>query len=130
MKLGKLQHFTIRASKQDFAAIERFYADVLGLRSGYRPPFEFDGLWLYHESEPILHVAMRRVQDSGADTQAGVIDHVAFLATGAAGFAQHLQRLGVAFEQQNVARAGYQIFLRDPVGTRIEINFDNAEAPR
>ena len=35
----------------------------------------------------------------------------------------------IAYEQQNVADAGYQIFLRDPIGTLLEFNFPNSEAP-
>lgn len=35
----------------------------------------------------------------------------------------------MSYEQQNVPEAGYQIFMRDPVGTLLEFNFPNSEAP-
>ena len=34
-----------------------------------------------------------------------------------------LKKLGVAFEEQNIPDAGYQVFLHDPVGTKLEFNF-------
>ena len=40
-----------------------------------------------------------------------------------------LVKLGVEFDEQNVATAGYQIFIRDPIGTKLEFNFPNQQAP-
>jgi len=40
-----------------------------------------------------------------------------------------LAALGIAYTVQNVAMAGYQIFVRDPAGVRVEFNFDVGEAP-
>ena len=40
-----LNHFSIRTT--DLEASRRFYADVLGLSVGPRPPFPFPGLWMY-----------------------------------------------------------------------------------
>ena len=60
----------------------------------------------------------------------GSVDHIAFESQGAADFRARLDGLGIAYEQQNVAGAGYQIFLKDPVGTTLEFNFANSEAPQ
>jgi hypothetical protein len=49
--------------------------------------------------------------------------------TGATEFRDHVRKIGVPFEEQNVPEAGYQIFLKDPVGTVLEFNFPNSEAP-
>jgi hypothetical protein len=41
----------------------------------------------------------------------------------------HLQRHGVEFKQRMVSDQGlYQVFLFDPNGVKIELNFANAEA--
>jgi hypothetical protein len=48
---------------------------------------------------------------------------------GASEFRDHVRKLGVKFEEQNVPEAGYQIFLKDPIGTVLEFNFPNSEAP-
>lgn len=130
MKLGPLHHFTVRVAIDELPVIERFYAEVLGLRAGFRPNFPNEGLWLYDGERPVLHVATGAAgAPRGADAGRGPIDHVAFRASGAARFMARLRRLGVPFEEQNVPHAGYQIFIRDPVGTKIELNFDEAEAP-
>ena len=55
---------------------------------------------------------------------------MAFRMNGASEFRDHVRKLGLTFEEQNVPEAGYQIFLKDPVGTVLEFNFPNAEAPK
>ena len=53
------------------------------------------------------------------------MDHIAFKASGAADFRKRLKKLGIEFEEQNIENAGYQVFLYDPVGTKLEFNFLN-----
>ena len=44
-------------------------------------------------------------------------------------FRKLLKKLGVKFEEQNIENAGYQVFLHDPVGTKLEFNFLNEQVP-
>ena len=130
MKLTSFLHLNIRCSPGDLPAIEKFYGDVFGLKRGYRPAFPFGGAWLYDGADPVVHVSARFPEGSIAkDKHNGSIDHVAFRATDAAAFRAKLIRLGIAFEEQNVPNAGYQIFLRDPVGTTLEFNYSKSETP-
>ena len=39
-------------------------------------------------------------------------------------------RKGIEFQEQSVENAGYQIFIIDPVDTRLEFNFPNSEEGR
>jgi catechol 2,3-dioxygenase-like lactoylglutathione lyase family enzyme len=124
MKFEGFLHLNIRCSPNDIPAIERFYGDVLGLKRGYRPNFKFDGIWLYEGDDPVIHVSARFPQDSIVkDKHSGSVDHIAFKASGGVKFREHLRRLGIDFEEQNIENAGYQVFLYDPVGTKIEFNF-------
>ena len=50
-------------------------------------------------------------------------------ASGAVEFRNRLQLLDVEFEEQNIKDAGYQVFLYDPVGTKLEFNFANEHVP-
>ena len=59
MKFEGFLHLNIRCSKEDLPAIEKFYGDVLGLKTGYRPNFTFGGVWLYDGEDPIIHVGAR-----------------------------------------------------------------------
>ncbi len=43
MKFEGFLHLNIRCSKEDLPAIEKFYGDVLGLKTGFRPNFKFGG---------------------------------------------------------------------------------------
>jgi catechol 2,3-dioxygenase-like lactoylglutathione lyase family enzyme len=129
MKLGGFLHVNIRCSMRDLPAIEKFYGETLGLKRGYRPAFPSPGIWLYDGDDPIVHVNARFAEGTiAAERHNGSIDHVAFRAAGAAEFRERLQRLGIAFDEQNVAGAGYQIFVRDPVGTLLEFNFAESGA--
>jgi len=129
MKLEGLLHLNIRCSKADLPRIEKFYGEVVGLTKGYRPDFKNEGLWLYAGDEPILHVGARVADGFLSEDHNGSVDHIAFRMKGAGEFRAHVRKLGVEFEEQNVPEAGYQIFLRDPIGTVLEFNFPNDEAP-
>ena len=131
MKFGGFLHLNIRCSKSDMPTIEKFYGEVLGLKAGDRPAFRFDGLWLYDGADPIVHVSARFPEGSIAknDKHSGSVDHIAFKASGAADFRKRLRKLGIAFEEQNIKNAGYQVFLHDPVGTKLEFNFLNEIVP-
>ena len=131
MIITGLLHFNIRCSPTDLPAVERFYADVLNMKAGYRPNFGFPGAWLYVGNEPVIHVSARFPEGSivkdGKHT--GSVDHIAFRCTGSAEFRERLLRNDIRFAEQNIENAGYQIFVIDPVGTRVELNFPNSEAP-
>jgi catechol 2,3-dioxygenase-like lactoylglutathione lyase family enzyme len=131
MQLGPLDHFTILTSPAKLSAIEAFYDGILGLKAGPRPDFPFPGRWLYHEGKAILHL-VATLPDGAPATPAApseCIEHVAFKARGAAEFRERLAAMGVAYTQAQRAMAGYQIFVRDPAGVRVEFNFDSGEAP-
>ena len=64
-----------------------------------------------------------------ATTGSGVVDHVAFRATGLLDMIDHLKKKGVDFKERRVSNQGlYQLFLIDPNGVKIELDFEAAEA--
>ncbi len=129
MKVSLL-HVNIRCAPEDLPVIEKFYGEVLGLKPGYRPNFPSAGAWLYSGDQPLVHVGARFPKNQFAGEQHNAsFDHIAFAATGAADFRERLKKHGVKFEEQNVPDAGYQFFLHDPVGTKLEFNFPNEEDP-
>ena len=95
---------------------------------------------MYIEDQDVLHVTKggsgtsdnRRKylgQQSEALSGSGVIDHVAFRATGLKDMVGHLRSLNVPFTQRMVSDQGlYQLFLIDPNGVKVELNFPNTEA--
>jgi len=90
----------------------------------------FDGIWLYDGEDPIIHVGARYPEGSFVkDRHNGSVDHIAFKASGAADFRKRLTQLGIGFQEQNIKDAGYQVFLYDPVGTKLEFNFLSEQVP-
>lgn len=141
MGLDLLAHYNLRTRKVE--ETRRFYVDVLGLREGPRPTFPFPGVWLYIGERDVLHVA--GIVDGDAGLQAylgdrgseadlhggGAIDHVAFTATGVAALIDRLDANGIPARFRKVPPPLdlYQIFVEDPNGVTLELNFPGAEAP-
>ncbi len=143
MAICKLAHYSIRTS--DLEASRRFYTEVMRFRVGFRPPFAFPGLWLYQgddESEfGVVHIigvdpddpeALRRYLGDRTPRSlsgSGSVDHIAFLAQGWSEMRGRLKALGHNFTERTVPSLGlHQVFLTDPSGVTIELNYPAAEA--
>ena len=138
MPLSHIEHFLVQTS--DIAKTRDWFVRVLGMKEGYHPDFKFPVCWLYIGDRDVVHITegganvsenRRRYagQESQATSGTGVIDHIAFRASGLLETMAHLTRIGVDFKQRQVSDQGlYQLFLFDPNGIKIELNFDNAEA--
>jgi catechol 2,3-dioxygenase-like lactoylglutathione lyase family enzyme len=139
MPLSHIEHFLV--ATDDIDATAGWYCRVLGLEEGPHPDFGFPVKWLYAGGVDVVHVGPsakaagenqkkylgRTSQDTGAGT--GAIDHVAFRARGLQQMMAHLRSQGVAFSERRASgQALYQLFLYDPNGIKIELNYDAAEA--
>ena len=123
MSVGVLDHYNISTRK--LPETIRFYEEVLGLKNGPRPPFNFPGAWLYSEGHPVLHLNDIANTDREQRPDSGVIDHVAFGSRGFEAMKKHLTGKGIAHRINlvpNSTRA--QIFLRDPNNVELELNYD------
>ncbi len=134
MALTGLDHCAIRTG--DLAATRDFYVDVLGLEDGDRPPFAFPGHWLYIGGRPVVHLigldkdgSRGLVDYMGEDrnqalTGTGAVDHLAFTAGDLDGMRRNLKKLGVDTREREVPDLHlHQIFVVDPNGVTVEINF-------
>ncbi len=130
MPLGALQHYTIEPS--NLKRTVKFYCDVLGLEDGDRPPLGFPGNWLYSGGVATVHllgprkpregIVVRGTKKKFKDT--GRFDHIAFSGTDIDGVRKKLKAKKVKFREQTIPRTGgQQIFLYDPDGVGVEINF-------
>lgn len=138
-----LNHFSIRTT--EIAASRSFYETVLGLTVGPRPDFPFPGVWMYNGDH--AHVANAMVHIIGVDKNnpdglkqylgdmdasklhgSGAVDHIAMMTTGLANMLAHLKQLGVSCRERTVPSIGlHQVFLDDPNGIVIELNYPAAE---
>ncbi len=122
-----VNHFTILTD--DLPTTLDFYAAYLQLQPGPRPPFTFPGAWLYAtgSSDPILHIVAGRERSRLVP---GVIDHMAFSATGLAAAVARLKDGGIAHELRRLPGEfrTWQLFFHDPNGAKVELDFDGDEA--
>lgn len=138
MPLEHLQHILIQTT--DLEGTKDWWVDVLGLEVGPHPDFRVPVYWLYLNGRDVLHVTTggpgiseNRKRYAGQESEAtygsGVVDHVAFHASGLAGTMAHLESRGIAFKRRQIAAQNlYQIFLTDPNGVKVELNFPAGEA--
>ena len=138
MPLHHLQHFLIQT--EDLEKTRDWYVDVLGMRVGPHPDFKFPVYWLYIGDTDVLHltqggaqVSENRLkylgQQSTATTGSGVVDHVAFRATGLLDMIANFKKKGIDFKERRVNDQGlYQLFVLDPNGVKVELNFEAVEA--
>src|SRR6187402_114605 len=126
ISVGVLDHFNIRT--RQLADTVRFYEDVLGLENGARPNFAFPGAWMYSEGRAVVHLVDISPTDEQQKPDSGVVHHVAFVSSGFRDMKQRLQGKGVEFEAREVPGGDlWQIFITDPNGVLIELNYETAK---
>jgi catechol 2,3-dioxygenase-like lactoylglutathione lyase family enzyme len=126
MSVGVLDHFNIRT--RNLGATVRFYEDILGLEKGPRPNFAFPGAWMYSEGRAVVHLVDISPTAEPQKPDSGVVHHVAFVSNGFRDMKQRLQGKGVAFEAREVPGGDlWQIFITDPNGVLIELNYETAK---
>jgi catechol 2,3-dioxygenase-like lactoylglutathione lyase family enzyme len=125
MGVGLLDHFNIRTRK--LGETVRFYEEVLELQKGDRPNFAFPGAWMYSEGKPVVHLVDISQTSEQQKPDSGVVHHVAFASRGFAGMKQRLKSKGLPFDVREVPGvAVWQIFVTDPNGVLIELNYETA----
>ncbi len=123
--ISRIDHYNI--ATQDLERSIAFYTTVLGLELGARPPFGTVGAWLYGDGHPLVHLSTQKRIDAAPT---GRLDHIAFRCRDVAAMARRLQGNGIPYHVMNVPPidgfADYgtlQLFLSDPDGIAIELNF-------
>ena len=126
MSVGVLDHFNIRTRK--LADTVRFYEEILGLENGDRPNFAFPGAWMYSEGKPVVHLVDISPTAEQQKPDSGVVHHVAFASRDFAGMKARLQAKGMPFDTRQVPGGDlWQIFVNDPNGVMIELNYEAAK---
>jgi catechol 2,3-dioxygenase-like lactoylglutathione lyase family enzyme len=139
MPISHIEHFLVAAD--DIDATRDWYSRVLGMKPGPHPEFGFPVHWMYLGDTDIVHIGPsakqageiqkkflgRTSQNTGEGT--GALDHIAFRATGLRGMLEHLKNEKIFFTQRRAnGQALFQLFIVDPNGIKVELNFAAAEA--
>ena len=127
--LSALDHVNIRTERVD--ALAAFYAEILGLVRGPRPPFAFGGAWLYCGDRAVVHLVEVEPGATGsraADPAELRLSHFAFRATGLAVFLARLTRAGIQHAVGRLPGAPItQVNLRDLDGNALHVDFKDEE---
>jgi catechol 2,3-dioxygenase-like lactoylglutathione lyase family enzyme len=139
MPISHIEHFLV--ASDDIDATRDWYARVLGMKSGPHPDFGFPVHWMYVDNIDIVHIGPSAKQageiqkkylgrtSQKTDEGTGALDHIAFRATGLRRMLEHLRREKVPFSQRRAnGQALFQLFLYDPNGIKIELNYAAQEA--
>lgn len=134
MSVSVLEHVTIRCAQ--LARTRDFYVALMGLEEGARPDFPFRGHWLYLQGIPVIHLVEasdlastwgREHALAVTSEGTGAFDHVAFRGDDFHAMRAKLSQAGVDFRERVVPGGSLsQLFVPDPEGVLVEINFRNS----
>jgi catechol 2,3-dioxygenase-like lactoylglutathione lyase family enzyme len=139
MTVLALNHINLRAARPLMEKLRAFYVDIVGLQEGLRPAFQSFGYWLYAAGQPVVHLSESAPAPGGTELEelghtAGTrsnhtsYDHVAFTCSGRAATEARLRQHNVPYRVDHVPMTGQvQIFLQDPAGNGVELNFAGQE---
>jgi len=121
-----LHHYFVRSS--DLARSRHFYCDVLGFEEMRRPAFSYPGYWLGVDGQVQIHMGRFDTPDAlspdAPPASTGAVDHVAFTASDPEAFSRRMRAEGLPTRERHREDTGMlQIFVADPDGVMIELNF-------
>lgn len=121
-------HYNLRAPRALLDELRDFYSDVVGLTVGQRPPFRSFGYWLYAGGHAVLHLSEAGPDELRPTRPSGTFDHAAFRCSGRAAYESALALRGIRYRVAHVpATQQVQLFLTDPAGNGVELNFDSSD---
>ena len=122
MKIVKLDHVNVRTD--NLQAMIKWYSEVLGFHSGYRPGFPFAGAWLYAGDTVVVHlISVDKAPGAGSEVDLK-LEHFAFSATGAIQFEQMLNERSEQYRKgavNDIDIIQYNVW--DPDGNHIHVDF-------
>jgi catechol 2,3-dioxygenase-like lactoylglutathione lyase family enzyme len=130
MPLVDLHHVGIRCKNVE--ASERFYTDVLGMTKVDRPDFDFPGAWLQMGTTMFHLMGGYAAQGPGGECYTGsaAVDHLALNAREFDAMRKRLESFGLQYRENHIVPFGiWQLFVDDPDGIVIELNFRAAGEP-
>lgn len=121
--VSSLHHFTVGCAPADLPVLLAFYTRTLGLTRGFRPDLRHPGHWLYAGGRAIVHLnaLLKETPARGG----GGLDHIALVAHGLQSTRDSLLAAGIHFEESPLKGTHLQqVFVEDPLGLKLELNFD------
>ncbi|MBI9104057.1 MAG: hypothetical protein JEY99_16700 [Spirochaetales bacterium] len=126
MKVKLLEHINLKTKNIETLAI--WYENILGLKKGYRPPFGVEGIWLYADEIPMIHL-LSIPKDLKCESPR--MEHFCMRAEGLGDFLTTLKKEGISYATQRVPELRIlQVYISDPDGNNMHIDFSPEEAEK
>lgn len=118
-----VHHIGITAPAAVLDQVADFYDIALGLKPGYRPEFfGLGGKWLYSGDLPIVHLLEDEARDG---SKSGYFDHFALRCHDYDGVVARLSQHNIEYSEIDSPDVQQrQVFITDPAGNSVELNFD------
>jgi catechol 2,3-dioxygenase-like lactoylglutathione lyase family enzyme len=102
-----------------------FFVRVLGLTEGWRPPFPFEGAWLYAGGRDVVHLV--EVEEPAGASRGSALDHFAFAIDDYEDAIRRLDAEGLTYRATTTpGTTTRQIFVTELNGVTIELNCRDA----
>jgi len=126
MQIDRLDHVNLRTSQ--LKNMIEWYGEILGLRPGARPDFEFPGAWLYAGQNAVIHlVGVEGATGVGSEADLKM-EHFAFTAIGAGPFEERLKATTTPYRRSVLEATRTVAFnVWDPDGNHIHVDFSEDE---
>jgi extradiol dioxygenase family protein len=125
MSISDINHYNLRVPKENIDELVSFYTSVIGLTVGHRP-LKSIGYWLYAGEKSLLHLSQALADEQREYDKKNAFDHIAFSCTDLNDFKERLAKNGIRYKQNEIFETEQvQLFLHDPIGNKIELNFSS-----
>lgn len=119
-----LDHVNLRTAR--LAEMVAWYEGILGLKRGPRPPFGFNGAWLYAGKHALVHLVEVAEPAPRADSLS--MEHAAFRARDCASFITVVEAEGLPHKIVRLPEFPIvQVNIWDPDGNHLHIDFHASE---
>lgn len=123
MKIYELNHVNLTTHRLD--EMVRFYSDILQLKPGKRPPFTFNGVWLYLDDTAILHLVETDIELRNQEPK---INHFALSGSGLSEYLSLLKGADISYRVSITPGLELkQVVAADPDGNLVEVLFAKSE---
>jgi catechol 2,3-dioxygenase-like lactoylglutathione lyase family enzyme len=121
MAVRAVDHINIGTDR--LAETRAFFRDALGLSEGWRPNFPFGGAWMYADDVAVVHLVDLGAAPKRPSSEAA-LDHFALRIDDYDAAIARLEASGVKYRAVDIPDTRIrQVFLRDPNGVNIELNY-------
>ena len=122
--INGIDHYNLRSDEKMIEILKDFYINIVGLKLGYRPPFNSKGYWLYAKEKDVIHLSSSKDNIKNLINIESTLDHVSFSANDKSFFMETLEKNNIVFKERYITEINIdQLFFKDPAGNGIELIF-------